>query len=147
MELLKQEQIFDELVNERRFQINKLREEINFNNLIYYYTGKSAPKYFIVLKDPIIIYNDIKKEEKIQEESQLEINEILKRHPNYKSEDQISTMKNIKKLFNGQEKVIQFYNDYTGMTSEAKYKSIHGEGLKTLNLYTYLKVYQEHLHR
>ena len=62
MELLKQEQIFDELVNERRFEINKLREEINFNNLIYYYTGKSAPKYFIVLKDPIIIYNDIKKE-------------------------------------------------------------------------------------
>ena len=56
-------------------------------------------------------------------------------------------MKNIKKLFNRQEKVIQFYNDYTGMVSEAKYKSIHGEGLKTLSLHTYLKVYQEHLHR
>ena len=40
-------------------------------------------------------------------------------------------MKNIKKLFNGQEKVIQFYNDYTGTVSEAKYKSIHGKGLKT----------------
>ena len=24
------------------------------------------------------------------------------------------------------------YNDYTRMVSEAKYKSIHGEGLKTL---------------
>ena len=39
------------------------------------------------------------------------------------------------------------YNDYTRMVSEAKYKSIHGEGLKTLSLHTYLKVYQEHLHR
>ena len=85
------------------------------------------------------IYNDIKngrvslqKEEKIQGEFRLELNEILKGNLNYKSEDQISAIKNIKKLFNGREKVIKFYNDYTRMVSEAKYKSIHGEGLETL---------------
>ena len=50
----------------------------------------------------MIIYNDIKngqislqKEEKTQEEFQLELNEILKENPNYKSEDQISATKNI----------------------------------------------------
>ena len=40
----------------------------------------------------------------------------------YESEDQISPIKNIKKPHNGREKVIKFYNDYTRMISEAKYK-------------------------
>ena len=44
LELSKQKEIFDELVNERRFEINKLSEGIDFNNLTYYYKNKSAPK-------------------------------------------------------------------------------------------------------
>ena len=38
------------------------------------------------------------------------------------------------KFYNGREKVLIFYNVYTRfiMVSEAKYKSIHGEGLKIL---------------
>ena len=44
----------------------------------------------------------------------------------------MSAIKNIKKLFNGWEKVIKFYHYYTRMVSEAKYKSIHEEGLKIL---------------
>ena len=44
LELLKQKEIFDELVNERMFKINKLSEEIDFNNLIDHYTSKNAPK-------------------------------------------------------------------------------------------------------
>ena len=49
LELLKQKKI-DELVNERRFEINKLSERIDFKNLTYYYTRKSSPKYFVILK-------------------------------------------------------------------------------------------------
>ena len=66
----------------------------------------------------------------MQEEFRSEINKILKENPNYKSEDQISTIKNIKNLYGRQEKVFKFYNDYTRMVSEAKDKSIHGKGLK-----------------
>ena len=80
------------------------------------------------------MYNDIKngrislqKEKKIPEEFQSEINEILKENLNYKWKDQISTIHNIKKLYNGRGKVIKFYNDYTRMVSDAKYKSSHGE--------------------
>ena len=29
------------------FEINKLSEGIDFNNLTYYYTSKYAPKYFV----------------------------------------------------------------------------------------------------
>ena len=74
----------------------------------------------------------LQKKEKIQEEFWSELNEILKVNQNYKSKDQINTIKNIKKLYNGPEKVLNFYNDYTGMVSDTKYKSICGEGLKIL---------------
>ena len=50
----------------------------------------------------------------------------------HKTDDQISVIKRIKDLYNGREKVIKFYNFYTRMVSEAKCKSIHGEGLKIL---------------
>ena len=76
-------------MNERKFEICKWSEEIDFNNLSYYYTVKSAPKYFVCFKGPLIMYNDIKngrvslqKEEKIQEEFRLELKEILKGNPN-----------------------------------------------------------------
>ena len=35
-------------------------------------------------------------------------------------------------LYNGREIVLNFYNEYTKMASEAKCKSIHGEVLKIL---------------
>ena len=104
LELLKQKEIFDELVNEKMFDINKLSEETDFNNLTYYYTSKNAPKYFFRFKGPLIVYNDIKngrislqKEEKIQEEFRSEVNEIFKGNPHYKSDIRESTIKNIKK--------------------------------------------------
>ena len=100
---LKQKEIFDKLVNEKMFEINKLSEGIDFNNLTYYYKSKCAPKYFVCFKGPLIIYNDVKngwiilqKEEKIQEELRSELNEILKGNLNYKSNDQISTIKMLK---------------------------------------------------
>ena len=75
LEPLEQKEIFDEFFNERKFEINKSSEEIDFNNLTYHYTRKSAPKHFVRFKSPFIMYNDIKngqislqKEEKIQEE-------------------------------------------------------------------------------
>ena len=98
--ILKQKEIYDELVNERWFEINKLSKKFDFNNLIYYYASKSIPKYFFCFKGPLIIYNDIKngrislqKEEKVQAEFRSELNKILKRIPNYKSKGQINTLK------------------------------------------------------
>ena len=68
-----------------------------------------------VLQNNLIIYNDIKngrislqKEENIQEEFSSKLNEILKGNLNYKSKDQINTIKNIKKLYDGPGKVLNF---------------------------------------
>ena len=74
------------------------------------------------------MYNDIKngrvslqKEEKIQEEFRLELKEILKGNPNQKSENQINTINDIKKLYIRQEKVLNFYSDYARMAFDGKY--------------------------
>ena len=40
LQLLKQKEMFDELVNERRLEVNKLSERTDFNNLTYHYKGK-----------------------------------------------------------------------------------------------------------
>ena len=48
----------------------------------------------------------------------------------YKSEEQKSVLENIKLLYKSREAVIKLFNYYCSVTSEAKYKSIHGEGLK-----------------
>ena len=45
---------------------------------------------------------------------------MLKGNLEYKSEEQISAIKNIQKLYKGRKKVISFHNAYTRMVSEAK---------------------------
>ena len=105
-------------------------EGIDFNILTYLYEGKNALKYFILFKDQLVLYNNItnsqitlQKEEKIQEEYESEVNEILKANLNYKSKYQTSAIENIKKLDNEREKVIKFYNEFTKMVSGARNKS------------------------
>ena len=57
--LVLSKQIFDEPVNERRFEINKLSKRIDFCNLTnHFHNGESAPKYFIHFKGPLIIYSE-----------------------------------------------------------------------------------------
>ena len=43
-------------------------------------------------------------------------------------------MGSIKLLYKPWEAVVKVFNDYPSIVSEAKYKSIHGEGLKILTL-------------
>ena len=49
-----------------------------------------------------------------------------------KSEDQKTAIKNIKTLYESQEKVIKLFDDYSRIVSEARYKTKYGEGLKIL---------------
>ena len=42
------------------FEIKKLKEGIDFNNLTDYYTRKSALKYLVRFKGSLITNNDIK---------------------------------------------------------------------------------------
>ena len=75
----------------------------------------------IDFKDFINLYKSTEKPSSFLE-FKSELNEILKGNLNYKSKYQVSTIKNIKKLYNGLEKVRNFLNGCTGMVSDAKYK-------------------------
>ena len=60
--LLKYKEIFEELSNKRIDEIQNMSKQIDFNNLIYYFTTPDlALINFIRFKGPMHIYNDIKK--------------------------------------------------------------------------------------
>ena len=50
LEISKQKEIFDELGNERKFEINKLSEGNDFNNLTDHYKVKLLQNNLFVLK-------------------------------------------------------------------------------------------------
>ena len=74
-----------------------------------------------------------KKKKKIKKRKiKLDINEIVE--GSKKSEKQkIKAIKNIKTLYESQEKLIKLCNYYFKIVSEAKYKTIYGEELKILS--------------
>ena len=75
-------------------------------------------------------HTTLEKAEENQNKLKSDINEMVK--GGRKSEEQKSVRKNIKKLYESREKVTQLFNDYSKIVSEAKYKTIHGEGIKIL---------------
>ena len=50
----------------------------------------------------------------------------------HKSKEQKSALENFKLLYESREAVIKLFNNYSSIVSRAKYKPIHGEGLKIL---------------
>ena len=60
----------------------------------------------------------------------------------YKSEEKESVLENIKLLYKLREAVIKLFNDYSSITSQAKYNTIHGKGLKILSPEQMLQRYQ-----
>ena len=75
-------------------EIQKLNNQIDFNNLIYYFKGKSAPKNVIGFKGWLGLFNsikdgyiNIKKAEENQKELRLDLNEKTKGKCEHKSEE------------------------------------------------------------
>ena len=150
LETLKQIEIFDELVNERRFEKNKSSEGFDLNNLTQDHKGKSSPKYFICFKGPLKIHNDTKngRISLQKEESNLGVHKILKGNAVHRSEDQISAIKNIKKLYNEREKVIlNFIMIILTWYLRLNTNQFIEKGAKYKILNKCFKDYQQHLHK
>ena len=59
--LLKYKEMFDEFSNERMDEMRNIVEQVDFNNLTYYFKGKDiSPINFIGFRGPMHIYNNIK---------------------------------------------------------------------------------------
>ena len=109
-------------------EIWNLSKQINLNNWIYYFKGKTDPKTFISFKFPLVIYKNIKDGCTRLEKAEKK-NEIVKRKWHHKSEEQKSAIKNIKTFYKLWEKVTKLFNDYSKIASKAICRSIHGAGL------------------
>ena len=71
----------------------------------------------------------IKKVEGNQKQFKSNLNEITRGSPKNKSKNQLNTIENIKNIYESRKKVIELYNDYVKIMSEAKYKTKYGEGI------------------
>ena len=130
--------IFDELSYERMTEMKDLSIQNDVDNLTYYFKDRSISliNFILVLRVHFRdIFNgniELEKAEKDHKQFKLDLNEITKGNPKNKSEDQIKTVKHIKKLYESRKKVIKLYNDYAKIRSEAKRKSKHCTRLKII---------------
>ena len=132
----KQKEIFNELVDERLEKIIDLDERVNSNDLIYRYKGKNVDAKFDEFDNALDIINKIrdgKTDLANQQKFKSFLGEIKKGN---KSNEQKNTLYNIEMLYKARNEAIEFYDDYSLMMSETKYKAKQNEtkgvGLKIL---------------
>ena len=68
----------------------------------------------------------------IKQEFKPNINDIKKGNKKYRSKEQKNALYNIEMLYTARNSVIELFDDYTSMISEAKLKATKGTGLKIL---------------
>ena len=81
------------------------------------------------MQDRKIDLADVKND---QEKFKSYLGEIKKENKKYKSKEQKNTLYNIEMFYRSRNEAIKFYDDYSSMMSEAKYKATKGTGLKIL---------------
>ena len=130
-------------------EILEISNKINYNDLTYHYiTLGIRPTNLIVFRGLLHIFKEIKNGDetvKAVEEEQIKfkskLGEITSGNPKHKLKNQKDTIKNVQNLYNSIQKVIDLFNDYSKIRSDAIYKTkqskankeTSGVGLKILN--------------
>ena len=135
----KQKEIFNELVDERLEKITDLDKKVNSDDLIYRYKGNTADVKFDKFDNALDIIDKIR-DGKIdladvknnQEKFKSYLGEIKKGNKKHRSKVQKNTLYNIEMLYKARNKAITFYDDYSSMLSETKYRPTKWTGLKIL---------------
>lgn len=116
-------------------EIIELTDEINLDDLIYYFRKESSRKRFDEFENGINLFEKIKSgDEKLEEAKKYKkvfkstLKEIARGR--YKSKVQNSTLQNIKMFYKAREPTIKLFNDYYTIASEASNPS------KTMSLLT-----------
>ena len=122
--LAKEREIFKDICNKRLDKIEKMNNEIDYDDLDYVVLSSDMEYKFFVEKDPISLLNAIKKGEMSLEEAKNRrkdylkyLNIIRKGNKNYM---QKRTISNIENHFNARNSAIKFIKDYGSMILEAK---------------------------
>ena len=126
--------IFNKLVDQRLEEITNLDKKVNPDDLIYRYKGFTADAKFnecdndFSLLDGKVSLADAKND---QAEFKSNLSKIKKETKNI-DQKQKNALYNIEMLCKARNSVIQFFDDYSSMVSEAKLKATKGTGLKIL---------------
>ena len=137
----KQNEIFNELADNRLHEITELDKKVNLDDLIYRYKGNTAneefDKYDNAL-DPIdeIRNGEIKLPEVKNNENNLKINLSEIKIGGKKSKEQRNTIYKIKMLYKARKEAIKFFDDYSLMISEAKNKAKNNTGSQGMKILT-----------
>ena len=108
-----QKKIYNRLLKERTSEVQKITDEINYDDLIYYFKRPSSPVSFNEYEDPSDLHDKIKNGDKTTqaaEEQQTRIKsrlgEITSGNPEHKSTNQSYAIKNAQNLYNSRQKLL-----------------------------------------
>ena len=124
--LLKQKEIYNELTEEKKDEIEKLDKTVNRKELLYKYTSNISDVDFseygaIDLISKIKSGNvSLRKAVNDQYELKSKLGEIKKGNPKRKSKTTLNGIKNADQLYDSKEAATNFFIEYTERVSEAK---------------------------
>ena len=108
--------IYEKILEERMDEILEMSREINYKNLVYDFKVLTSSISFTKFRGPMYTYDQLKKGdktlkqvEKEQTDFKTELNEITR--GSKKSLTQLSTIKNVKNLYNSRQKILDLLND------------------------------------
>ena len=142
--LEQKQETYNKLFDEKLDEIQELRREIDYKNLNYDFTMKASGSInFTDYNGPFTLFKKIRDgdislemAEEDQKKFKREFGQIKSGNPDHKSDKQLYTIKNVKNLYDSRQKIIDLFNSYSKIRSEALYKSkqneTKGKGLKIL---------------
>ena len=138
--LLRQKEIYNELTEEKKNEIEKLDKMVNRKKLLYTYKGNTADVDFSNFNGAIDTINkiasgDISLSKAINNQYKLksELGKVKKGNTKRKSRKKLEVIKNVENLYNVRQATINFITEYTERVSEAKSRGKQeGKGLKIL---------------
>ena len=138
--ILKQKEIFNELLDERLRKITEVDKKVNRDDLIYKCKSKkSSDEEFDKCDNALNLINKIRNGEirpaKVKNDQttfKSHLGEIKKGNTKKNQKSKKKTIYNIEMLYKVRNEAIKFYDYYSLMVSEAKNKSTKRTELKTL---------------
>ena len=142
--LEQKEEGYNKLFDKKLDEIQELSREIDCKNLNYDFTTKASGSInFTGYNGPFTLFKKIRDgdislemAEEDQKKFKREFGQIKSGNPDHKSDKQLYTIKNVKNLYDSRQKIIDLFNSYSKVRSEAIYKSkqneTKGKGLKIL---------------
>ena len=120
-------------------EVRKQFKKLDFNNLTYFYKGRTAPVNFISFEGPLHIFKSIyssdialKDVEEDKKKLKRKFDEINAGNSRNRSKEQDKLIDNVIDLYESRQKVVQMFNDYPREKSRRRYVSRQERGLRIL---------------